>query len=289
MEFSTILGAWVAVFLTLGIFSYLYKDNPFYKMAEHLFVGVSAGYWTAIFFWTQIQPNLFGRLFPAKVYGPDSDTPFIYNLLSFISSSVFPEGGIDKGHDQHFIYLIPLALGMMMLLSLIPSINWFARWGIAYTVGMAAGLRAYGYLNSNVIGQVKGTAVNIFNSSLPFFSLSEPSIFNNMIIIVGTICGLLYFYFSKEHTGILGKASKVGIYFLMISFGASFGFAVMGRISLLIGRFNDLIKFSSTEYYHATIWVLIAVIAILGYASYLEKENNSQIADTDQGSVQEEE
>ena len=75
----------------------------------------------------------------------------------------------------------------------------------------------------------------------------------------------------------------------MISFGASFGFAVMGRISLLIGRFNDLIKFSSTEYYHATIWVLIAVIAILGYASYLEKENNSQIADTDQGSVQEEE
>ena len=75
----------------------------------------------------------------------------------------------------------------------------------------------------------------------------------------------------------------------MISFGASFGFAVMGRISLLIGRFNDLIKFSSTEYHHATIWVLIAVIAILGYASYLEKENNSQIADTDQGSVQEEE
>ena len=222
MEFSTILGAWVAVFLTIGIFSYLYKDNPFYKTAEHLFVGVSAGYWTAIFFWTQIQPNLFGRLFPAKVYGPDSATPFIYNLLSFISSSVFPEGGIDKGHDQHFIYLIPLALGVMMLLSLIPSINWFARWGIAYTVGMAAGLRAYGYLNSNVIGQVKGTAVNIFNSSLPFFSLSEPSIFNNMIIIVGTICGLLYFYFSKEHTGILGKASKVGIYFLMISFGASF-------------------------------------------------------------------
>jgi hypothetical protein len=252
-------------------------------------VGVSAGYWTAIFFWTQIQPNLFGRLFPAKVYGPDSGTPFIYNLLSFISNSVFPEGGIDKGHDQHFIYLIPLALGMMMLLSLIPSINWFARWGIAYTVGMAAGLRAYGYLNSNVIGQVKGTAVNIFNSSLPFFSLSEPSIFNNMIIIVGTICGLLYFYFSKEHTGILGKASKVGIYFLMISFGASFGFAVMGRISLLIGRFNDLIKFSSTEYHHATFWVLTAVIAILGYASYQEKENKSQIADTGQDSVQEEE
>ena len=89
MEFSTILGAWVAVFLTLGIFSYLYKDNPFYKFAEHLFVGVSAGYWTAIFFWTQIQPNLFGRLFPAKVYGPDSGTPFIYKLLYCSTFSLF--------------------------------------------------------------------------------------------------------------------------------------------------------------------------------------------------------
>ena len=36
-----ILGAWIAVFLTLAIFSFLYKDNAFYKIAEHLFVGVS--------------------------------------------------------------------------------------------------------------------------------------------------------------------------------------------------------------------------------------------------------
>ena len=58
------VGAWFTVFLTLAIFSYLYDDNPFYKAAEHLFIGVSAGYWAALFFWTQIQPNLFGRLWP---------------------------------------------------------------------------------------------------------------------------------------------------------------------------------------------------------------------------------
>ena len=44
MSFSAILGAWIAAFLTLGIFSYLYRDNPFYKIAEHVFVGVSAAY-----------------------------------------------------------------------------------------------------------------------------------------------------------------------------------------------------------------------------------------------------
>ena len=203
MGFSTILGAWVATFLTIGIFSYLYKDNPFYKAAEHLFVGVSAGYLLSLGFWTQLQPNLFGRLFPAKHYDPDTIMYTIYNVLSFFSSSIFPEGGIDKGHDQHLTYLIPLALGVMMLLSLIPRFSWMARWGIAYVVGMAAGLKAYGYLNSNVLGQIKGTAVNLLDFSLPVFSLSSPSIFNNIIIFIGTICGLLYFYFSKEHNCLL--------------------------------------------------------------------------------------
>ena len=289
MEFSTILGAWVAAFLTIGIFSYLYKDNPFYKAAEHLFVGVSAGYLFSLGFWTQLQPNLFGRLFPAKHYDPDTITYTIYNILSFFSSSIFPEGGIDKGHDQHLIYLIPLALGVMMLLSLIPSFSWMARWGIAYVVGMAAGLKAYGYLNSNVLGQIKGTAVNLLDFSLPVFSLSSPSIFNNIIIFVGTICGLLYFYFSKEHKGLLGKASKIGIYFLMISFGASFGFAVMGRISLLIGRFTDLIKFSGSEYNYATFWVLFIIIGVLGYAAYREENSGvSASADNFGGSTEEE-
>ena len=289
MEFSAILGAWVAAFLTIGIFSYLYKDNPFYKAAEHLFVGVSAGYLLSLGFWTQLQPNLFGRLFPAKHYDPDTITYTIYNVLSFFSSSIFPEGGIDKGHDQHLTYLIPLALGVMMLLSLIPRFSWMARWGIAYVVGMAAGLKAYGYLNSNVLGQIKGTAVNLLDFSLPVFSLSSPSIFNNIIIFVGTICGLLYFYFSKEHKGLLGKASKIGIYFLMISFGASFGFAVMGRISLLIGRFTDLIKFSGSEYNYATFWVLFIIVGALGYAAYRE-ENRGVIAPIDNlGSSTEEE
>ena len=164
-----------------------------------------------------------------------------------------------------------------MLLSLIPRFSWMARWGIAYVVGMAAGLKAYGYLNSNVLGQIKGTAVNLLDFSLPIFSLSSPSIFNNIIIFVGTICGLLYFYFSKEHKGLLGKASKIGIYFLMISFGASFGFAVMGRISLLIGRFTDLIKFSGSEYNYATFWVLFIIVGALGYAAYRE-ENSVVIA-----------
>ena len=268
------MGPWIAAFLTLAIFSYLYKDNPFYKVAEHLFVGISTGYWTSMFFWTQIQPNLFGRLWPASEYNSDLLWYKLYNVLG-VFSSVFPDGGINKGHDMELLYLLPFALGIMMLLSVSTKLSWMARWGIAYTVGMAAGLRAYGFLNSNVLGQIKGSAFQIFNSDLPFFALASESIFNNFIILIGTITGLMYFYFSREHTGNFGKLSKLGIYFLMISFGASFGFAVMGRISLLIGRFVDLITYSGSAYNHATLWLLLVMILLLGYSAFFDKNSVS--------------
>jgi len=269
------IGPWIAAFLTLAILSYLYKDNPFYKVAEHLFVGISTGYWTSMFFWTQIQPNLFGRLWPATEYNSDLLWYKFYNLLG-IFSSVFPDGGINKGHHMELLYLLPFALGIMMLLSVSSKLSWMARWGIAYTVGMAAGLRAYGFLNSNVLGQIRGSAFQIFNSDLPFFALVGESTFNNFIILVGTITGLMYFYFSREHTGTFGRLSKLGIYFLMISFGASFGFAVMGRISLLIGRFVDLITYSGSAYNHATLWLLLAMILLLGYSAFADKNNASK-------------
>lgn len=277
MNGAEILGAWIAVFLTLAIFSYLYKDNPFYKIAEHVFVGVSAGYWASMYFWTQIQPNLFGRLWP-KIEQSEIQGIFlkiwygIYDVLGHISSAVFPEGGIDKGHEMHLIYIIPLILGIMMLLSVFSRMSWFARWGIAYVVGMAAGLRSYGFLNSNVIGQIKGSTIQLFGD------VSAMSIFNSIVVLVGTIAALLYFYFSREHTGTFGKIGRLGIYFLMISFGASFGFAVMGRISLLIGRFIDLIDYSSATYYHATIWLLVIMVIILGVWSFRNPDSEQTAA-----------
>lgn len=275
---AEIIGAWIAVFLTLAIFSYLYKDNPFYKIAEHIFVGVSAGYWASMFFWTQIQPNLFGRLWPASDYKDSGFWYGLYDLMgSLFSIAVFPEGGINKGHGMHLIYLIPFALGIMMLLSVFSKMSWFARWGIAYTVGMAAGLRAYGFLNSNVIGQIKGSAVK-FSGDMPFFALIGDSYFNSMVILVGTITGLLYFYFSGEHTGWIKKASRLGIYFLMISFGASFGFAVMGRISLLVGRFTTLIDYSKADYNYASIWMFVIMVVILAIWAFRSKEGKEASA-----------
>ena len=62
----------------------------------------------------------------------------------------------------------------------------------------------------------------------------------NALVLVGVICTLVYFLFSVQHKGAVGAASRVGVWYLMITFGASFGFTVMGRIALLAARFEFL-------------------------------------------------
>jgi hypothetical protein len=65
---------------------------------------------------------------------------------------------------------------------------------------------------------------------------------NAIVFAVGLITSLLFFFYSREHKGGLGVASKLGIFFLMVSFGAGYGYTVMSRISLLIGRFQFLFE-----------------------------------------------
>ena len=281
ISFEAVIGAWISVLLTLAIFSYLYRDNPFYKAAEHIFVGVSAGYWAATFFWTQVHPNLFGRLWPVLSdeekggilltlwYLPYHGLRLFTSLFGYFENGVFPKEGIVGWDGISFSYVIPLFLGIFMLLRLVPKLSWMARWAIAYIVGMAAGLRFYGFLNSDIIEQIKASTININDS--------WSGILNSLIVIIGTLTGLLYFFFSRSDSGMISRVSKIGIYFLMISFGASFGFAVMGRISLLIGRFNELIKFSNADYYHASFWLLSAMIVLLGIWAFSEERQKEEI------------
>ncbi len=64
---------------------------------------------------------------------------------------------------------------------------------------------------------------------------------NQLVILVGVFSVLIFFFFSLEHKRLVGGISRVGLFFIMVGFGASFGYTVMARISLLIGRFQFLI------------------------------------------------
>lgn len=208
------LAVWVAAFLTLGIYSFLYRDNPWYKLCEAIFVGVSAGYWFVTLFWD----NIYGKFW----------------------SGVFPDAeAVANGAQPDYWLLVGAALGFLMLLRLVPKIGWISRWSLAFIVGATAGFYLINYFSSNVMVQVEDTLTPLFGSG---DGTSVYDIVGNIVVAVGTFSGLVYFFFSKEHKGAFGATARVGIFFLMITFGASFGYTVMSRMSLLIGRIDFLLR-----------------------------------------------
>ncbi len=212
MPASELIGTWVAAGLTLFCFSFLYKDNPFYKFAEHLYVGISAGYWTSLEYHNVFRPNLWDPLMRLDL-----------NLLF-----TFPGIGFALMW-QSIILIVPFAFGILLFSRLTKNFAWLSRWSMALIIGIFAGIAIIGYSTGDLILQINANL-------LPLWTGNWLSSLNNILLTLGVLTSLLYFFFSKEHKGAIGAGAKIGIWFLMISFGASFGYTVMSRMSLLIGR-----------------------------------------------------
>lgn len=229
------IGAWVATGLTLFIFSFLYKDNPLFKLAEHLYVGVSVGY-TIV-----------------KAY----DTVIVHLIVK----PVFEQGELSL--------LIPVAIGFLMLTRYVPKAAWLSRYAFAFIVGVGSGLAIPRTISSFILKQIEDTVrpvLSLAGSDGAAFSmnlLNPASNLNAVIILIGVSSVLFYFFFSIEHSGPGRVVARTGIVFLMISFGAAFGYTVMARMSLLIGRLTDLIEFSDASYGRPTLWLLILTIVVL--------------------------
>jgi hypothetical protein len=205
MEAATVsIWVWVNAFLTLCILSFLYKDNPFFRFAESLFAGMSLGYYIGIVTVQTLQPNLIGPL-----------------QESFTA-------------NRNYLLLIPMALGIMLYFRYIARVAWVARIALAVYIGYYVGVLMMQKLHGQVLPQARDTIMPVTTGGLDALW--------NVVVIVGVFTVLIYFYFSIEHKGIIGKLSRVGIWFLMISFGASFGYTIMARISLLMGRFSFLVN-----------------------------------------------
>ncbi len=215
------IGLWMAVFFTLAIFSFLYRDNPFYRIAEAVVVGVSAGYWMVVGFWEVLVPNLFGKIAPG-----------------IIQAWAMP-GLTGPDAERDLWYLVPLILGGMLLWRLAPRGAWISRWPLAFIIGTTAGLRMIAFMHGDFLAQINNSIVPLVVMNQGGFSLTAS--LTNLISIVGLLCCLAYFFFSFEHKGAVGYAAQVGIWVLMITFGAAFGYTVMGRIALLAIRLEFLL------------------------------------------------
>lgn len=227
MSADVVIGAWVAVALSLCMYSFLYKDNPFFKFGEHVFVGISVGYLIIITYY-QVMAN--------KLY-------------------------IPMTQQGKWWLLLPAFLGLLLLARFIPSIAWLSRIAFAFLLGISSGLAIPRQISSFILKQVEGTLK-------PLVTVGEGGIvwmtwagLNALLVLVGVVSVLFYFFFSLEHTGAVRRVARVGIYFLMVSFGAAFGYTVMARMSLLIGRFDELTVYASASYGYATPILLVAMIA----------------------------
>ncbi len=219
VSWSRTAGNWLAALFTLCILSFLYGDNPLYKLAEAVFVGVSAAYWMVVGFWTGMVQNLFSKLAP-----------------DLIRSSLLP--GLPESQEQELIYLFPLLLSVLMLMRLSPVGGWISRWALAFFIGATAGIRLLGYLQSDFLRQIQSTILPLVVVGSQGFDFSAS--IQNLTIVVGVLSCLTYFFFSIEHKGMVGGVSRLGIWFLMITFGAGFGYTVMGRIALMAQRLEFL-------------------------------------------------
>ena len=213
-------GIWVGAALSLCIFSFLYKDNPFYKLAEHLFVGVSAGYFIALRFWTVIVPNLWDPL----------SRSFAGQGVNAARTGMF---AAELGDYRGWL-VIPGLLGVLLFSRFFARVSWLSRWSLAVIIGVYAGIKTTGFAQGDFVAQVQSSLV-------PLWTGQVASSLNALIFTVGLITSLLFFFYSREHKGALGAASRLGIFFLMVSFGAGYGYTVMSRVSLLIGRFQFLL------------------------------------------------
>ena len=105
MSTTLLIGAWVATGLSLFMYSFLYKDNPFFKLGEHIYVGVSVGYGLVITYY---------EVMVKKLYVPM----------------------VQQGN---WWLVIPLLLGLLVLARFIPAIAWLSRISFAFIVGFGSG------------------------------------------------------------------------------------------------------------------------------------------------------
>ena len=119
------LGIWLGVLCTLACYSFLYKENIFFRLAEHLFVGLGAGYAIVMGF-NSIKNNAW--------------TPLV-----------------AKGQ---YLQLVPLIAGALLFARFLPGSNkWLARVPMAFMVGTGIALSARGAITAEFVNQIRATLI----------------------------------------------------------------------------------------------------------------------------------
>jgi hypothetical protein len=186
--------------VTLVVFSFLLKENPAWRLVEHIYIGFAAAHGIAM------------------------------GYLSIKNLAWTPI--TTKG--QYYL-IIPCLLGISLYARFFKSGKWVARYPMAFLVGAGNGMILKGIIQAQFIAQVKATMVPIT------FAKGFWPFLGNLVIVLGTAATLFYFYFSMAEKGRMDRGARTfGRWIMMMAFGATFGNAVMGEMTLFIGRLQFL-------------------------------------------------
>jgi hypothetical protein len=212
MQAADIILGLISCILTIMVLSYLVGDNPLFRVAVFIFVGVSAGYVGAVALYQVILP---------KVIMPLVNDP-----------------------RANLALLIPILLSLLLLAKIFPRISWLGSASMAFMVGVSAAVA--------IAGALIGTIVPQFIAAIAPFGLEDStgvgSIIENLaegaIMLLGTVTALAYFHFGvKSSAGGAGSTNPVmrvlgliGQFFIAVTFGVLFTGAYAAAVSALIGR-----------------------------------------------------
>ncbi|NLE75649.1 MAG: hypothetical protein GX605_02705 [Chloroflexi bacterium] len=207
------IGGWVAFVLSLMVFSYLLGDNPLFRLATHLFVGVSVGYAVVIAWHNVLWPRLLAPL------------------------AQDPLG--------NWLYWLPLLLGVLLLARVRPGWSTLGNLPLGYLFGVGAAVSIGGALLGTLFPQVQASMVSLNPQS---YGGSWAGVVDGLVLAFGVIGTLFYFHFSANRgegrDGFWAAVQRLWLSFgrwaLMIAFGALFAGAILSRLSLLIARLEFL-------------------------------------------------
>lgn len=221
-ELTFVSIQWWEIFLagisTLAIYSFLYRENPFYRFFEHLYIGIATG-WGIIatlryFLWPQVLKPLLGF---DRIHFPDGTMSAPYN-------------------EWYLLFLLPMAFGMLYYFILSRRWNWLAQLVIGFQLGYAGGLAFKGVF-IELLPQ-------LFDSFRPLYVVdSHWKSLTNVFFVFTLISCLFYFFFTFKRTprGVVERSSNIGRWLMMGCFGAFFGSTIMARMALLVERLDFLI------------------------------------------------
>ena len=209
----------VGFLLTLMVFSYLISDNPLFRIAVYLFIGVSSGYAATVIVNYVLIPR-FSSLQPNDI-------------------------------NQLILAIIPLLFGATLLAKLSPRISWIGNFAMAVLVGVGAAVAIGGALLGTLMPQL-GAAINAFDVRSAGGGLQAASkLIQGVVMLGGTVFTLASFHFTAGRASdgnprrnpIIEGIAWVGRLFIAITLGVVFAGVYMSALTAMIERLSSAIDF----------------------------------------------